>query len=94
MNLLDRVIALWRSPESISRLENRMTAQSDAYAELDAQLEAVENYVRGDDAADASEVQVRTARIRDLLASVNPDSPAPAPGEPGAIEADPSAPVQ
>lgn len=90
-----RAFTDWLLAESsrLDRLENRMSAQSDAFAELDAQLDAVEAYVRGDDAADAAQVQARTGRIRDLLAAVNPANPAPAPGDPGAVEPDPTAPA-
>ena len=90
-----RAITDWLLTDSsrFDRLENRMSAQTDAFAELDAQLDAVEAYVRGDDAADAAQVTARTGRIRDLLAAVNPENPAPAPGDPGAVEPDPTAPA-
>lgn len=95
LRALRRVITDWLLTDStrLDRLENRMSAQSDAFAELDAQLDAVESYVRGDDAADAAQVVARAGRIRDLLAAVNPENPAPAPGDPGAVEPDPAAPA-
>lgn len=84
-DLIARVLAPWtRHPYRLDRLERFMSASSDAFAELDAQLDALESYVNNDDATDATEVSNRAARIKALLASVNPESPAPAPGEPGA----------
>ena len=77
----------------IETVEVFMSASTDAFAELDAQLDAVDSYIKGEDAADAAEVAKRTQRIRDLLAAVNPIDPAPAPGDPGAVVPDPSAPV-
>lgn len=93
LRALRTAAADWLTEGRITRLEIAMSAQSDAFVELDAQLDEVEKFVRGDDAADAAEVAARTGRIRDLLAAVNPQNPAPAPGEPGAVEPDPSAPA-
>lgn len=90
---LRRAITDWLTEGRIVRLETDMSAQTDAWAEFDAQLTGIENAVAADDEADAAQVQARTSRLRDLAAALNPDHPAPAPGEPGAIEPDPSAPA-
>lgn len=81
--------ALWSyaldQTEHITTLGDRMSKNSDALAELDAQIDELEAYVLSDDETDAAEVQTRVARLRSVLAvAKTPEVPAdePAAGEP------------
>lgn len=47
-----------------------MAKDKDALKDLDAQLDALEAYVRSDEETDAAEVTARADRVRQLLASV------------------------
>lgn len=52
----------------VARMEYDMAKDRDALAQLDAELEALEAYVKSDEDNDAAEIEARTNRIRTMLA--------------------------
>lgn len=70
--LIRRIVNLEFRLERLERKwEREMAKDRDALKELDAQLDALEAYVRSDEETDAAEVNLRADRVRQLLASVH-----------------------
>lgn len=63
--------------EALTRMEDRMSKNSDALAELDAQIDELEAYVLSDDETDAAEVQQRVARLKSVLAAAKASAEEP-----------------
>lgn len=82
MNVMEQYLRLaqrhtpWAMEARLTAVERRlgrfMSASSEAYARLDAQIEALRVYVNSDDETDAGEVDRRADELRALLAEVVP----------------------
>lgn len=67
---------------SLDNVRYNVSKNSEALADLDAQLDELEAYVLSDDENDAAEVQTRVARIKSLLASAQAPAEEPPVEEP------------